>query len=126
MPGGFLARAGGVHLCPLPSAEIVTLQGNKFVATRIRRRQNNSRKLPDRPVAETEREERSGPSVEACGRKLANSFPAREDLDISRHKGTPRLFILPKRLDRDISKPKKEQWGGGRVKGEINAAENGE
>lgn len=42
--------------------------------------------LTGRSQAGAEREEGRGSPVEACGRKPANSFPAREDLDISRHK----------------------------------------
>lgn len=58
---------------------------------------------------QTGKERRSEPLVEACGRKPANSFPAREDLDISRHERHPVYLILPKRLDRDIPERGKGQ-----------------
>lgn len=68
-------------------------------------------------VKEEEKEEEGGqggsePLVEACGRKPANSFPAREDLDISRHERHPVYLILPKRLDRDIPQRGKGRGGG--------------
>jgi hypothetical protein len=62
------------------------------------------------------RERRRGRRERAAGRSLweesGKLIPSpREDLDISRHR--PRLFILPKRLDRDIPERGNGQRGRG-------------
>jgi len=49
----------------------------------------------------TEKGRREGASRRSLWEESGKLIPSpREDLDISRHR--PRLFILPKRLDRDI------------------------
>lgn len=70
--------------------------------------------------------DRRAESVEACGRKVANSFPAREDLDISRHKGTPSVYLSFRNASIEIFQNQGRSTGEGESREEINAAENGE
>jgi len=89
----------------------VTLEGNGFAATTG---SAVGKTIVASALTAGRRDGKGGsePLAEACERKPANSFPAREDLDISRHEDTPSIY--PSETPRSrYSRTGKGMAGGG-------------
>lgn len=119
---GRVSRSCRRGASPLSATEIVTLEGSEFAATR-RSAAGKTMVASSRTGRSKGREgrERGRWSKFVGGNRQTHSQPERTStFPVMK---VPYLFILPKRLDRDISERRNGQWG--RERGKINAAENG-